>query len=250
MKHLTWILVCCLVAACVTESTGGLPKPAPKAERAVAQLAVARGYIGAANWGNAKRALEKVVALDSSLVETYVLYGVIYEAEEEYELAERNYQKALRMRPNDSQTLNNYGTYLYRRGRAADAVKYLQRVVKDTEYRARPQAYENLGLVELTLKNLPAAQAAFERAVSLNAGQAVSVLELAYMAYERHDLATAVAQYDQFRNLAKPTARSLCLGMKLGVAVGNDDQVASAALALKNLFPNSREAQSCQVQSQ
>jgi len=250
MKHVLWIAVLCLVSACVTESTGGLPKPAPKSERAQAQIEVARGYIGIASWANAKRALEKAMALDNRLVETHVLYAVVYEAEAEYALAEEYYDSALRIDGNDPQALNNYGTYLFRRGRLEDAARYLRRVVGNTEYRARPQAYENLGLVELALGAPDAAEEAFRRALSLNAQQAGSALELGHMAFDRGDIVAAAMHYEQFKKHARPTARSLCLGMKIGVAVNNPDQVASTALALKNLFPNSREAQSCQVPKQ
>jgi type IV pilus assembly protein PilF len=239
-----------LPTACVTESSGGLPKPAPKAERADAQLAVARGYIGAASWANAKRALDKAIALDSTLPEAWVLYAVVYEAEGELELAENHYRKALRLSAVDPQALFNYGNFLYRRGRFDDAAEVLAKVAKNTEYRARPQAYEALGLAEVARGRTAAAAAAFERALSLNDQLAPSQLELAWMDFDNNDLQGAVRRYERYRSISKPTARSLCLGMKIGVAVGNSDQVASNALALKNLFPTSREAKSCQVQSQ
>lgn len=242
-------VLACLLAGCVTESTGGLPKPAPRGERAEAQLAVARGYISAASWANAKRSLEKAMALDSGIAETYVLYAVVYEAEEEYELAETHYRRALRMTATDPQALYNYGTFLHRRGRYEDAIEQLAKVVRNTDYRARSQAYEALGLAQLAAGDREAARASFERALSLNNRLGPSELELAWMAFDRGDLPSAVARYDRFRAIAKPTARSLCLGMKIGVAVGNADQVASSALALKNLFPDARENQSCQVQS-
>ena len=238
-----------LLSGCVTESTGGLPQPAPKAERAEAQLAVARGYIGASSWANAKRALEKVIALDSSLPETYVLYAVAYEAEGELDLAERHYHRALRMAPSDPQALFNYGSFLQRRERYDDAATQLGKVVKNTEYRARAQAYEALGLAEVARGRTDAAIAAFQRALSLNDQLAPSELELALLAFDRNDLQDAVRRYERYRTIGRPTARSLCVGMKIGVAVGNPDQVASSALALKNLFPNSREAKSCQVQN-
>lgn len=244
------VVLACFLAGCVTESTGGLPKPAPRGERAEAQLAVARGYISAASWSNAKRALEKAMELDAGIPETHVLYAVVYEAEEEYELAETHYRRALRMASADPQALYNYGTFLYRRGRYQDAIGQLARVVRNIDYRARPQAYEALGLAQLAAEDPDSAAASFERALSLNNRLGPSELELAWMAFDRGDLRSAVARYEHYRAIAKPTARSLCLGMKIGVAVGNADQVASSALAMKNLFPDASETQSCQVQSQ
>ncbi len=250
MRLALWMLTVLLLTSCVTESTGGLPEPAPKAERALAQIAVGRGYIGVGSWANAKRALEKALSFDPGSVEAHVLFAVAYEAEEEYELAETYYRKALRLQSNDPQALNNYGAFLFRRDRLDEATTQLKKVVKDTEYRARPQAFENLGLVELKKGDLAAAGAAFERALSLNGSQAVSALELGYMAFDRGELGMAFQRYEEFKKSSKPSARSLCLGMKLGAAANNPDQVASAAMALKNLFPKSKEAASCPVSSQ
>ena len=92
-----------------------------------------------------------------------------------------------------------------------------------------------------------ACQAAFERALSLNPMLAVSTLELSDIAYEDGRLEDAIGYFDDYRQIARQSPRSLCLGMKLGAAVGNADQVASYALALKNLFPDSLEARSCQT---
>jgi len=254
MKHAVWmltvLLLTMLLAGCVTQSSGGLPEPAPKAERAKAQIAVGRGYIGIGSWTNAKRALEKALSFDPGSVEAHVLFAVAYEAEEEYELAETYYRKALRLDAKDPQALNNYGSFLFRRDRLDEATTQLKKVVKDTEYRARPQAFENLGLVELKKGDLSTASAAFERALSLNKNQPVSALELGYMAFDRGELGLAFQRYEEFKKNAKPSARSLCLGMKLGAAANNPDQVASAAMALKNLFPKSREAESCRAPSQ
>ncbi len=250
MRPAFWMLSVFLLASCVTESSGGLPEPAPKAERAQAQIAVGRGYIGIGSWSNAKRALEKALSFDPGSVEAHVLFAVAYEAEEEYELAETYYRKALRLKSDDSQALNNYGAFLFRRDRLDEATTQLKKVVKDTEYRARPQAFENLGLVLLKQGDQAAAAAAFERALSLNSNQAVSALELGYMAFDRGELGLAFQRYEEFKKNSNPSARSLCLGMKLGAAANNPDQVSSAAMALKNLFPKSKEAASCPVPSQ
>ena len=48
---------------------------------------------------------------------------------------------------------------------------------------------------------------------------------------------------------ARQTPRSLCLGMKLAAKTGDSDSVASYALALNNLFPDSPEAAGCKVES-
>ncbi|MGK2913890.1 MAG: type IV pilus biogenesis/stability protein PilW, partial [Porticoccaceae bacterium] len=47
---------------------------------------------------------------------------------------------------------------------------------------------------------------------------------------------------ERYQQLAKASSRSLWLGVRLEHAFGNEDGVASQALALQKLFPYSREA--------
>ena len=212
-----------------------------------AQLDLARGYLEQRDFNRAKPALAKALEIDPGYVEAHVLSAVLFHAENEYELAEYHYKTALRIDPDNAQALNNYGTFLYARSRFDDAIVPLSKLVKDTGYRARSQAFENLGLAHLRAGNPAEAEAAFIRALELNFRQARATLELADMAYGRGDFAGAQARLLEFRTMARQNARSLCLGLKIATALGDADQVASNALALNNLFPE--QAGQCQVGS-
>ena len=241
------ILVSFALAGCVTETTGGLPGPAPKDARVQAQLDLARGYIEQRDLSRARGPLEKAVEIDPTNVEVHVLTAIVYHAEAEYEIAESHYKRALRLEPNNAQALNNYGTFLYSRERYDDAIKQLEKLVKDTGYRARSQAFENLGLANLQAGNLSDAESNFQRALELNFRQPRATLELADIAYNRGEYKAAAARLMEFKTMARQNARSLCLGVKVGTALGDADQAASNALALKNLFPD--QADQCQADS-
>ena len=245
-----WIAVIAavgLLAGCVTTSSGGMPEPASAESRVKARLDLARGYINARVWSDAKRALMKALEIDNRSVEAHVLLALVYEAEGEPHLAENNYKKALRLDRSNSQALNNYGTFLFRAGRTEEAIDKRRAVVADPDYRARPQAYENLGLAERALGDDVAARSAFERAISLNPNQARSSLELADIAYTDGRIGEALQHYDRYTTLARQSPRSLCLGMKISAVTNNPDQVASYGMALKNLYSDSAEARSCQI---
>ncbi len=239
MRHFLLLVLLCTfgVAGCITEVTGGLPPPASDEDRVKAQLDLARGYLAQRDWGRARGPLTTALEIDPRSAETHVLFAVLYENESEPVVAERYYRKALQLKPRDSQALNNYGTFLYGRARYVDALVPLRRLVQDTEYHLRAQAFENLGLTELRVGNLDAAKAAFLRSLSLNFGQSRSSLELADLHYSEGDYTAAEDYYQGYLNLARQTARSLCLGIKLGQVAGDDDQIASYGLALRNLYP-------------
>jgi len=233
------------LTGCVTTTTG--PEPASNDQRVTARLDLARGYMENGEFDRARPALIRALELNPRSPEANVLMGLLNESQNDYVLAERHYQLALEVEPDNSQALNNYGSFLFARGRYEEAVKVLRRLVKDTDYRARSQAYENLGLAELQIGEVERAEEALKRAIRLNFAQSRSSLELAELAYTQGRYQAAQEYYDGFRTQARQSPRSLCLGMKLAAKSGNTDQMSSYALALNNLFPDSPETANCQV---
>lgn len=232
---------------CVTQTTGGLPDPGTVNQRVQAQLDLARGYIENNEPARARRPINKALEIDGKSVEAHVLKAVLYQIDGEYVLAEKHFKLALSYDPRNSQALNNYGSFLYDRGRYTEAVDRLRLLVRDTNYRARAQAYENLGFAELSAGMTSDAKSSFERALQLSFAQPRSNLELAQIAYDQRDFLAARENFDAFRTQTRQTPRSLCLGMKLAHKAGDFDQVASYGLALKNLYPTSAEAKECEV---
>jgi len=241
------VAVLITLVGCVTESTGGLPDPAPPASRVIAQLDLARGYLEQGNMERARSSLNKALEIDDRSVEAHVLLAVLNAAESEWGIAERHFKTALSIDPNDAMALNNYGSFLFSRGRYEESVRYLSLLVQNSEYRARSQAYENLGLAQLKVDEKEAARDSFNRALQLSFSQPQSSLELAQLAYDDGDIERAGGHFDAFRAQAQQNARSLCLGMKIAQAQRDSDRMASYALALHNLFPDSPEASECVV---
>ena len=76
------ILALCLgLSACITETSGGMPGPAPVEDRIAAQLDLARGYLENRDWTRAKAPLERALEIDPRNVEAHVLSAVLFHAE-------------------------------------------------------------------------------------------------------------------------------------------------------------------------
>jgi len=235
-----------LLNGCITTVEGTIREEAPEPQRVQAQIDLARGYLAENDFQQARRPLDRALALDNKSVEAHVLKAIVHQREEEVELAEKHYKLALRYDAADAQALNNYGGFLFSQGRTEAAAVPLRKAVKDTGYAARAQAFVNLGLVELALENVDDARSAFNRSLMLNSALARPHLELADIYYTDGNYVRAAEHYGQFRSSARQSPRSLCLGIRLADSLSLQDELSSYRLTLKNLYPGSREARECE----
>ena len=236
------LLFAVVLAGCATETRGGMGMASPMAERAQAQLDLARGYLSEGNLPRARPAVKRALQLNPGLAEAHVLAAVMYEREEEVGLAERHYKAALELEPANPQALNNYGAFLYGQGRLREALGPLRLATGNTDYRLRAQAFENLGLTVLALGRRDDARVAFERALALGDNQPRSRLELAAILYAHQDYSAAERHYHRFLTQAAESPRSLCLGLRLGAVPGATGRSADHAARLRDQYPEAISA--------
>ena len=75
--------------------------------------------------------IERALALDPRLSESYVAQGFLHELQREYGLAETAYEAALALNPNSLLALRSYGSFLnWNLGQPAEALQYLERALK------------------------------------------------------------------------------------------------------------------------
>jgi type IV pilus assembly protein PilF len=234
------LILCALVSGCVTTETSGVQK-APTAQRLQAQLDLARGYLELGDVAGARRPLERALKIDPRSAEAHVLMATVYLTDGDKRLAEQEYRTALRDDPRNAMAHNNYGTFLFAEERYKDAKAQLQQAADDPKYARRAQAFENLGLTELKLGETDAAKQSFRRALMLNSALPRCYLELAQIDLAAGDFPAAKDNFDRYNAIAKPTPRSLWLGIRLSRVLNDKDQLASYAIALRNLFPDSEE---------
>ena len=111
---------------------------------------------------------------------------------------------------------NNYGTFPVRRGQATRKRReHLKVAANDPKYARRAQAYENLGLTQLKLDQPADAEQSFLRALMLNAAQPRSAFELAEIYFTNGDFTRSKQYFESYNSMARPTSRSLWLGIRL-----------------------------------
>ena len=123
MKTTTTIALVLLLAACA-----GGPAPAPQESsgasatqiseigdprnRAKLHTELAGLYYSRGNMNVALEELRIAVAADSNYATAYGLYGLVYMELKQNTLAEQNFERALRLAPNEAEINHNYGWFL------------------------------------------------------------------------------------------------------------------------------------------
>jgi type IV pilus assembly protein PilF len=218
-----------MLTGCVTETSGGFNVQVSREQALNDYLALARGYLDQGELVSAKRHLNNATEIDRNNAEVFAIWGLVYAREGEVDLADASFRRSLRLDSKNSQARNNYAAFLFANARFEDAFRQLQTVVADTEYPARSQAFENLGFAALRLNRIDDAEAAFTRAVQLNANQVRSILELAGVNLIQQNYQQAGLYYRnyltvlQFYNQAQ-SARSLWIGIQLALVEGNETE--------------------------
>lgn len=240
---------CCLflVTACVTETTDPVFNVQRSDQEALENyLALATGYLEENDLASAKRHLNNARNIDPDNSEMFATWGLIYAREGEVELADDNFRRALREDADNSKARNNYAAFLFAEGRIAEAYEQLERVVTDTEYPQRAQAFENMGIAALSLGRTEDAERAFSRALQLNSNQLRSALELAAINLGRGDTLQARAYWRNYLTLIQfyrvsHNARSLLIGARLEQALQNEENARQYGELLRTNFPDSNE---------
>jgi type IV pilus assembly protein PilF len=230
------------LSGCVTTTEGGFTEKASPKAALERRVALARQYIGEGNWEDAKRNLELAQQVDPTNAEVHEAFGLMYQATGEVELAEKHFEKAVRLDRKCSRCRNNFAAFLYSRKRYKEAEIQLEKVVQDTLYSARPQAFVNLGMSRLMLEDKEGADEAFSRALTMDRANVFALLEAAQLKYEAGDVAGASQHYATYRSLVRQQSpRALWLGIRLAQDAGDADAEASYVLSLRSRFPESAE---------
>ncbi len=238
-----------MLGGCVTETTGPSAKQVDPQEVLQKLIDLGIGYLRRGDYGRAKDNIRKALQIDPDSPLALTTFGVIFQLEGENKLAEENFRKAIKSDPAYSQARNNFGAFLFARGRYSEAVEQLLVASVDQFYPKRPQVFENLGVSYLRLGETVKAEDAFYRATSLNINQSRALLELATIRYDQKNYVEAQRLYLRHVGVSQQSSRSLWLCIRIARVFEDEDQEASCALVLKNIFPATPEYKAYQQSS-
>ncbi|MGI9288327.1 MAG: type IV pilus biogenesis/stability protein PilW [Pseudomonadales bacterium] len=242
-KLVPLLILFCWLAGCVTTEKPVFTADTSKEKAINSRVDLALNYLRKGDPESARRNLKAALKIDPKSPQVHDAFGVVFTKEGEPEIAESHYKKAIAYDPSYSKARNNYAAFLYEQKRYKEAMKQLKIVADDQLYKERLRAFGNLGQVALKLGDTETAENAFKRALKMQRKYSPAMLELAIINFDRGELDVAQRYYSQFKSLSKQSPRALLFGIRLAEAQNDRSAKASNALALKNLYPNSKEYQ-------
>ncbi len=240
------LLLVCLFAGCAGTNVANPPTDLIRSSEA--RVALAAEYIKKGELDAAQRALELAFKANPKSAEANLMMAVLLQTEGStinLNKAERYFKKALRLKKDFAQAHNNYGVYLLERGRVDEAKEHLERAGGALGYSGRAQALENLGRVLVLQKNTVEAKKTFTRALQVDATLAIAHFELANMALNEGNVATAKNLFSEYMKIVGKDnlrAQALWLGARIANSLGDAVGFEQFANKLYLAYPNSVES--------
>jgi type IV pilus assembly protein PilF len=220
-------------------------KPVDPKYRAKIHTELAAAYFQAGNMGVALEEIRVALESDPEYVQAYSVRGLIHAQLKENAKADADFQRALKIAPNNPDVNNNYGWYLCDVGKPRQSIQYFLNALKDPLYATPEVAYGNAGNCALKAGDLDGAQEYLLESLRLAKDRAPATrYQLANLFYLRGNLdESKLYLIDAIKAMDPPTPEALWLGVRLERKLGNKAGEGSYASQLRSRYPTSKEYQ-------
>jgi len=220
--------------------TGGPTEPR---NRARVHTDLAAAYYERGALGVALQELRAATEADGSYAPAYALYGRVYQDLKENASAQDNFERGLRLAPNDPDINHYYGRFLCQSGRPEEGIKYFMQAVKNPLYEAPWRSYSAAGVCSLQQNNVKDAESFFQLALKSDPDELASLLKLGEIRYRQGNIDEARRLVARHNKLVSPSAESLWLALRIERRLGERVAEQSYANQLRRRFPGSPEYQ-------
>lgn len=241
-----------LLTACQTTSTtttsaappvGRTPNDEANAQRrAEARLELAAAYYSRNQLQTALEQLRIALAADPNSAPAWNLNGLVMASLGDNAQADESFRKALQLAPRDADAMHNYGWHLCQTQRFPEAQAQFRQAVAIPVYRGAARTFMASGVCHARAGDLLAAEGALQRAVELDPGSPVILVNLAEVLYRRGEFERARFHIRRVNATEVSNAQTLWLAARVENRLGNRQGAADFGAQLRNRFPDSREA--------
>ncbi|MEO6079985.1 MAG: type IV pilus biogenesis/stability protein PilW [Steroidobacteraceae bacterium] len=228
-----------LLAGCATQNEG---KTDPKK---AADLNVKLGvhYIQQGQLQLAKEKLERAEKQDPGNFEVHWALAQLSEKLAKPEEAERHYQIAMRLAPENSALINTYAVFLCTTQKVDKALPLLDGVISDRLYPTPWAAATNAALCLRSDKRNADAAPYLERALNMRNDYEPAVIQMADLQLDLGKSAVSRQVVDRYLALPRKSADVLVVGVRAALAQGDRAAAENYGRLLRRDFPSSSQAQ-------
>jgi type IV pilus assembly protein PilF len=238
-----------LLAACATLLLAACASPAQRdaeaarlAKRVEIHTELGAGYLARNQLDVAQQELERALALRPDDSQANHIMGLLQIRLKNDDRAERHFQRATGQSPDNSDARNSYGVFLCEHRRLDEADEQFRAAIRNPLYKTPDQANTNAGICRLKTPDKAAAGGYFRAALQTNPRQPLALLNLARLSFESGEPLSARGFMQRYFEVAGDAPETLLLAFRIERALGAKDAQASYALRLRGKFPDSAEA--------
>ncbi|MGR5238878.1 type IV pilus biogenesis/stability protein PilW [Vibrio alfacsensis] len=207
---------------CVTVNEDGPVVKSDPVTMAESRIALGLGYLDSGNMIRAHDNLQQALTHAPNYYRAQLSMAHYYEMVGENGKAENLYKRSLRQHTKNGNVLNNYGTFLCKRGDFQKADQMFNRAIEQPYYYLIPASYENAGFCALKSNNTDKAKYYFARAIDHDPHRPRSILQLAKLEIDSGNYTDARLRLMRFNQMYGVKALSLRLMVELERAAGNE----------------------------
>lgn len=241
---LSFVLSGCVTQNYENDKTPVVKNQANRDDMAATRVSLGLGYLKMGNMPQAKQNLEKAKKFAPGMVQVYTAFAHYYETVGEHKLTVSSYEKALSIKSDDADTLNNYGVYLCRQNQTEAAeVQFLKAIAVPT-YILVSKSYENLSSCFLQKDKFDKAEIYLNKAISHSPSSASTLFQMVRLQYAMGDYTQAKAFEQRFEKVTRRfTPQSLALAFKVYSKLGEHSTAKNYGTMLVKMYPQSWESQ-------
>jgi type IV pilus assembly protein PilF len=201
-------------------------------------------YFQRGNMGVALEELRMAIAADPNYAPAYNVLGLVYMDLRENAQAQANFERALRLSPNDADANHNFGLFLCQTGREADSLRYFLAAIRNPLYSLPQKSYAAAGSCAIKANNERDAAEYLERALRIDADYLPALISFAQLLYKKGELERARTTIARFNKLTDQSAESLWLALRIERKLGDKAAENNLATQLRRRYSGSAEYQS------
>lgn len=206
---------------------------------------LAAGYMRRGDLKIAKGKLEKAILQDDENVSAFTTFAVLMEMIGEIDQAESYYLEALDIDSKNPELHNNYGSFLCKHGKFAEAIEELNKALRNQFYETPETVHSNLGycLLKGDYPDYKKSEAHLRMALSIQPNMVAALMTMGELAIETDRFLMARAYMQRYHAIALPTASSLWYQLQAERALGDQKHFIEISRKLLDKFPDSSEAE-------